>query len=227
MKIKINYFLFKLVKENFVYLFSFIIIVLVFIVSVTIVFNKFNAASQKIDLTDKEIVDLKKKVELVNYKQEIIQEGIDIEQVNKVLTKLIPNEEDFFSVIFALEEISKKTNFLIISYSIDLKATTADKLALTISGRGDQNTFFNFLRDYRFIGGRLITVDKIDYKTTGFAEIKLNINFFAGKSSEAKSSSVKLTEKDKQLVKEILSKVKLELKSENENLSYPVKSNPF
>lgn len=201
------------------------IILMIGLVITTI--NRFASIQEKITLTEKEISDLKTKTEFVNYKQQIIKEGIDIEQVNKVLTQLIPNEEDFFSIIFALEEISKKTNFLIIGYLVNLKLTTPEKLSLTIEGHGDQNTFFNFLKDYRFIGGRLITIDKIDYKTTGFISIKLNINFYSGKETQANAFlPAKLSEADKKLIKDILNKIEYQIKPE-EDLSYPVKSNPF
>lgn len=227
MKTKINYYLFRLLKENAVHLVSLIFIVTVMVVGVVFFIERFSNLQQKITLIDKEIVDLQKKSEFVSYKQQIVNEGIDLPEVNKILTQLLPNEEDFFTVISALEKISKDTNFLMTSYAINLKATKKDQLALTVEGQGDDQAFFNFLKDYRYLGGRLITLDKIDYKTTGFAQIRLNINFYSGmEKASANETAKQLSSKDKKLISEIMSKVKINL-VEDEATSYPTKANPF
>lgn len=228
MKPKINYYLFRIAKENSLYLVTFFTISIVSIISLIIFINKFITLNQKITSTSLEVEQLKKKAEFINYKRDILNEGIDLEQVNKVLTKLIPTQEDFFSVIYALEQISRKTNFTVTGYSINLSASTSDKLALTISGIGSNDNFFDFLKDYRYIGGRLITIDKIDYKTSGFTQMKLNINFYSGKEIAPQSDmAIKLSVDDKKIVKEILSKVQIEIKPPEENINYPAKSNPF
>ena len=228
MKPKINYYLFRIAKENSPYLVTFLTICTVSVISLIIFINKFTTLNQKINSTHSEVSLLRKKTEFINYKQDILNEGIDLEEVNKVLTKLIPTQEDFFSVIYALEEISKKTNFVITGYSLNLSASTNDKLALTITGRGSNDNFFDFLKDYRYIGGRLITIDKIDYKTTGFTQIKLNINFFSGKEVSPQSDApIKLNSDDKKIVKDILNKVQIEVKPPEHDINYPAKFNPF
>ncbi len=175
-----------------------------------------------------EISDLKKKAELVSYKQEIIKEGIDLKEANNLFTKLIPNEEDYFSVIAAFEKISQDTNFLIINYSINLKSSTKDKLSLTIEGKGDQDAFFKFLKDYRYIGKRLITIDKIDYRSTGFLEVSLIVNFYSGKNNNMLTTASKLTDEEKKLIQTIKEKVSLEETTEEaSSSSYSTKSNPF
>jgi len=228
MKPKINYYLLRVIKENSIYLIIFVVMLVGAVAGILIFINQFGLINNKIGTTNKEITELKKKADLVTYKQEIIKQGINLDQTNRMLTKLIPNEEDFFSAIYALEELSKKTNFSIVNYTINLKATTKNSLGLTIEGHGDNDTFFNFLRDYRFSGGRLITVDKIDFKFSGFSKIKLNINFYSGKDAAGQNSSqVKLTDFDKRIIKEIQSKVTLDVAGAEENTSFPTKTNPF
>jgi len=229
MKLKIDYYFFKLAKENLIYLIFFGVLVLIFVFFSLNFVKKTTQTNSNITKISQEVENMKKRSQLVAYKQEIVNEGIDFEKTNKLFTKLIPNEEDYFSVIAALEKISVETNFLIINYSINLKSSTKDKLSLTVEGKGDQDAFFNFLKDYRYIGGRLITVDKIDYRTTGFTQVKLIVNFYSGKTTQQTSSTnSKLTEDEKKLIKTIQKKVKLELKFEEaSSSSYPVKSNPF
>jgi len=147
MKLKIDYYLFKVAKENLVYLIFFLGIIVIYIFFSLSFIKKIAQASTSISTLTQEISDLKKKSQLVSYKQEIINEGIDLAQTNKLFTKLIPNEEDFFSVITALEKISLETNFLIVNYSINLKSSTKNKLSLTVEGKGDQDAFFKFLKE--------------------------------------------------------------------------------
>lgn len=229
MKLKIDYYLLKLAKENFIYLIFFAGLIIIYIFFSLNFVKKIAEANINIAKLTQEIAELKKKSQLVNYKQEIINEGIDFTETNKLFTKLIPNEEDYFSVIAALEKISTETNFLIINYSINLKSSTKNKLSLTIEGKGDQDSFFKFLKDYRYAGERLITIDKIDYRTTGFTQVKLIVNFYSGKiNQKTMASNTKLTEDEKKLIRTIKEKVSLELKTEDTaDSSYPVKSNPF
>jgi len=228
MKPKINYYLLRVLKENSIYLIIFIVMLVGVVSGILIFISRFGLINNKTGITNKEITELKKKVDLVSYKQEIIKQGINLDQTNKMLTKLIPNQEDFFSAVYALEELSKKTNFTIVNYVINLKSTTKDSLGLTIEGHGDNDTFFNFLRDYRFSGGRLITVDKIDFKSSGFSKIKLNINFYSGKDTAGQNlSQVKLTDFDKRIIKEIQTKITLDVVGGEVNTSYSTKTNPF
>lgn len=228
MKLKIDHYLVKAVKENLAYLAFFVLLIVVYLVFSYSFVSKMVVADKNITELTKEITDLKKKTELVTYKQELLNEGVDFSKTNELFTKLIPNEEDFFSVITALEKISQKTNFLIVNYSINLKSSTKDKLSLTVEGKGDDEAFFNFLKEYRYIGQRLITIDKIDYRTTGFTEVKLIVNFYSGKAGGLSTTTTKLTEGEKKLIKDIEDKISIELKSdEASSSSYPLKSNPF
>ena len=228
MKLKIDFYLVKVLKENLIYLGFFILLIVVYLLFSYSFVNRMVKADQNISKLRTEIADLKKQAELVTYKQEVLKEGIDFAKTNEIFTKLIPNEEDFFSVIAALEKISQETNFLIVNYSINLKSSTKDKLSLTVEGKGDDESFFNFLKNYRYSGGRLITIDKIDYRTTGFTEVKLIVNFYSGKANGLAKKTSKLSEDEKKMIKEIEEKITLDLKSEEAtSSSYAVKSNPF
>jgi hypothetical protein len=228
MKLKIDYYLLKLAKENLIFLLFFIGLISIYIFFMLNFLKKNAEVNMNITKLTQEISDLKKKAELVSYKQEIIKEGIDLKEANNLFTKLIPNEEDYFSVIAALEKISRDTNFLIVNYSINLKSSTKDKLSLTIEGKGDQDAFFKFLKDYRYIGKRLITIDKIDYRSTGFLEVSLIVNFYSGKNNNMLTTASKLTDEEKKLIQTIKEKVSLEETTEEaSSSSYPTKSNPF
>ena len=104
----------------------------------------------------------------------------------KFLNTLIPDVEDYFSVIYALEQLSKKTNFVITSYSVNVKASTTDKLRINVTGVGDSESLIHFLKDYNFDGGRLITSDKVQLDPNFSGSIIINLTFYNKKTIYSK-----------------------------------------
>jgi hypothetical protein len=101
---------------------------------------------------------------------------------------------------------------------------------LTISGSGDQESFLNFLKEYNYIGGRLITIDRINFNERSFAKMELGINFYSGKGSSAAQKNLELATKDKEYIRKLQEKVQVNMKSDNEiesDTSYSLKENPF
>jgi len=230
MKPKTDYYLLRLIKENLAYLVFFVGLIIVSIGSIIFFVNKYIADKKAINELKEEIVILKNKSSLVEYKDKIINEGIDIEQANILIGQLLPDQEDYFSIIIALEKISQKTNFVITSYVISLgQKKPGDSLRLNITGQGDLDSFMNFLKDYNFSGGRLITIDKIDFNNKEFSKIELGANFYTSKpSSLSQKEDIRLTQEDKEFIKLLENKIQIELKSgEDIDTSYPTKSNPF
>ncbi len=230
MKIKISHYLLKLVRENLLYFISFSILIFISVVSVIIFISKFSQMDKQIIDLENNNLQLKKKAELVLYKEKIINEGYNIIEINELFSQLVPNQEDYFSIMLALERISLQTNFMITSYQINLASTTQNKLSITIEGEGDRNSFMDFLQNYQFSGGRLITIDKIDFNTTGITKIKLSLNFYNGevKASQSSVESIRLTDADRRLIDLIKRKTQLYLVTEEEvNTDYPTKTNPF
>ncbi len=164
----------SLIKENIGYiLFNVIIIIL------TVVFCLFNAP-YLVD-NQKKIRTLTSEVNLLNTRL-IALNGLnitndDLKKYLSFLNKLIPNSEDYFSLIYTLEKISQKTNFIINSYNVSLKQSSANKLKLTITGIGDRTTFMDFLKTYSFSGGRLVTSDKIQLDSQIMKEVKIDVTF--------------------------------------------------
>lgn len=231
-KIKIKPYILYLIKENIVYIFSFFFI-LIFLFSVVFIgINKITKINnQKKELED-ELVLLRKKVFNFNYDEEKEKK---ISEAVEVLNMLIPNVEDYFSIIYSLEKLSYKTGFMIIGYSIDLLSSSPNKIRLTVTGTGDSNSFLNFLSEYNFGGGRLITSDKAEYNTQKNDVIKMNLTFYNKnpKSSFSEKNNYFSDKKIDEILEEI-EKIKEKIvfdfsKSEDETnfFDYSQKSNPF
>lgn len=183
---------------------------------------------------NKKLASLQANVRDLKLKKAILDSSIGgneqgIEEDVKVMNKLIPETEDYFSIISALEELSAKTNFIITSYQIDLKNSQGHKLSLNITGTGDEQSFINFLQQYNFQGERLITAEKISLGKDKTGSFSLLLNFYSQKTSDMTSNGLNY-QLSLQKVNEIRSKVSFNLQSDNQadlNQDYPKKSNPF
>lgn len=225
MKIKINYSIKHLFNDNFLYVLVFFGLIFILIFAVLFYLQQYQKNNLKTALLLSEITKYNKKKELLNFKNQLIKDEVDLDHINQVLTQLVPTKEDFFTIIIALERLSSQTNFIITSYNIVVDNSSPEKLAIVIEGQGDPNAFLNFLQEYNFAGGRLITIDKIDFNQETFTGSKVNVNFYTGK--ESTSSGLIETNVDMQLIQNILEKVQIELKTEEDTNEYPTKSNPF
>lgn len=197
---------------------------LVFLVVFAI--NSYNEDKIKLELLQRDTNELRKKVSILKSNKIIAQDQLN--EYNKILTQLVPDKEDFFSIIYAIETLSQKTGFSITDYVINLSESTSDKHTLSVEGTGDTNSFLNFLRDYHFSGGRLITNEKIEFVTGDIEKSKLSLNFYNKKIPTDIGKITEVTPNDIKLMKTIQSKVTVNLTTPSEEVeSYPTKSNPF
>lgn len=227
MKIKFDYPLIRLLTENLLYIMAFFTLNAVLIVSTVFFLRQHSENNLKESSLQAQISELDKKKELLEFNNQLIKDEIDLDNINLILGQLIPSDEDYFSIPLALEKLSLQTNFIITSYSIDIKQSTGEKLAIVIEGQGDPDSFLLFLNAYKFEGERFITIDKIELIEEGTIDAKININVYRGKGRSTKTVE-SLTDKDRRLIEEILQKVQVELKTEDAiPEDYPTKSNPF
>lgn len=160
------------------------------------------------------------------------QSNIDINQEVRILNNLIPDIENYFSIVTALEEIAKRSDFNISSYNIPFKTTESDQLTIGISGTGDQQSFINFLNNYNFGGGRLITIDKVEFKQGVTSSFSFSLNFYHKDTRSQPIEDLDYKKSVDRLIK-LKEKINFVLKEspaqdiESEDLNYPIKSNPF
>lgn len=152
----------------------------------------------------------------------------NIEEYNKMLAQLVPDHEDFFSIIYALEAISIKTNLNINEYTVNLNMSSKDKVSITIKGDGDSESFMDFLKNYNFGGGRLITSSKLEFSPESTGKIKLSLNFYNKPVPKKIEQSQSISQKDIQLMDEVKGKIFVSFKSpEDLGTDYATKKDPF
>lgn len=229
MKKSLGYFTIRILHENATYLVILCVLVLAFIFSLVFFTATYEKGNEKISTTERDISKLKNETKFITYKNEIVSQGINVDEMNKSLSALVPETEDFFSIVATLEKLSASTNFIITSYSLNLKESTKDKLSITINGQGNADTFLAFLKEYNFGGGRLMTVDTIRFSSRTFSGVELQANFYNQKTkAQVEAALQPLSAADKQLIKQIYDKISMNVKQEEvDSQDYSVKSNPF
>jgi len=225
---KIKPFIQRLIRENIFYMAGNVFIFILIIIAVRIGLTENSSYDKKISALRTELIQLQNKVTLMNT---IIPSSDRLDEDLNFLNTLIPNVEDYFSIIFALEKLSQKSNFIVISYGIKVGNSTSEKLKLEVTGTGDSQSFINFLKDYNFGGGRLITSDKIQLDPNFFGSIKIDLAFYTKRVSIGKNLELIPDYKFFQELESLKSKVNFSfdsnLATSSADLDYPKKNNPF
>jgi hypothetical protein len=128
----------------------------------------------------------------------------NVDGYNEVLRRLIPESEDYFSIIASLERLSLRTGLKISRYTIDLPENNSDKFTLSIVGTVTPEEFDRFLRTYKFGTGRLVTIENLQITNQTDNNIRLTMNFYSKQVTTSNLVRVgSLSEKDLQLMSEI------------------------
>jgi len=229
MKNKNLYFYSTLIAQNIVYILTNIVLTIVILFLVISFFQQTLENKQKIN-------DLNNEINLLTSKKNNLkifaQNDFNIEKAIKILNYLIPNEEDYFSILYALEKLSEKTGLLITSYTINLSDRNPNRLRLTVTGVGDINTFLNFLKEYNFSGGRLITSDNLSLNFQQQSGFKIDLIFYNQKIDTKNLSNLTINDPTFfKKINELLAKTEFVLKESSEeallDTNYPRKTNPF
>lgn len=227
--IKIKPFLKALIKENLIYIFGFFILIILNLTLISTGIKKITILNSEITNLSKDLENLNKKVILINNyssNSKIIEENIYF------LNKLIPNSEDYFSIIYSLENLSQKTGFIITQYNINIGTSTSQKIRLSVIGIGDTVSFLNFLKEYNFGGGRLITSNNIELNKDIGDSIKIDLTFY-NKKVDIKNQDViannyeKIFENLEKIKKRVNFNFDEEISLQNNSTTYPLKNNPF
>lgn len=146
--------------------------------------------------------DLKDKLSLLQSSTELNENDINL--FNEVTSKLVPEDENYFALVNTIETLSSKTGFQLYNYNIDLTTSTPEKLSISVSGKGDNDSFFKFLQQYKYASGRLITIESINYMPNSVQEYSFVLNFYHKKQEQPSEPQVMTGLPSLNLVNEII-----------------------
>lgn len=208
----------------------FILLTALGLVLIVIIFmqflDKYRYFTTSITAIEKDITEARNKNSTLSRLKN--QDKQDIQSFNKLLTQLIPPQEDYFSLFNALEILAQHTNLSIVDYSINPQTNKAEKITLEVVMAGSQEAFLNFLDKYKFAGGRLITMEKVQLNNDfSVSRYKIEVNFYAKKVATQSGQLNIQQDKSLQFLREIRNQV-VQASDEGTILTgYERKDNPF
>lgn len=133
--------------------------------------------NQLIEEARQEQTKLQGEISYFNLARQLTQN--DVESYNTLLMRLIPEKEDYFSIIASLERLSLYTGLDVSRYSIDLPEQGNDKYTLSIVGTVPKNILPLFLANYQYGTGRLVTIESMTLNDSDENNVNLILNFYA------------------------------------------------
>ncbi len=216
----------SLIKENLIYL-VLLIINIIFLLVVNIVFKE-NILTKKQQIEDFES-------EIKTYRA--IKSQIDsldistqkIDEYYQLVNLFLPEQQNIFSIIAALERLSEQTGFRIISYNIVPPNENSEEFVIKISGESSPQQFLEFLRKYTFDSGRLITAKQIEYLAEN-TNPAIELTFYS-KKQDSKIDPIQITlpsQEDIEYIENIASKIRFVFEDiSEEDYFYPTKDKLF
>lgn len=180
----------------------------------------------KLTTTQVELTDLRTKKKLI---ENFALEQDTIDQDLQLMSRLIPQSQDYFSIIQSLDNLSQQTQFQITSYQINLTESTDSKLSIVVKGVGDSRAFLSFLDTYQVNGGRLITMEKLKINPQSPGEVQLDMNFYV--ESAASTDEPISYEQTIQMLDQIKGTITYDFTTSSssaaQDFSFETKPNPF
>jgi Tfp pilus assembly protein PilO len=228
MKNKIKPFIKRLIKDNIYYIVGNVFIIILIIITIRNGITEIDNYETRIASLKMENAESAKKVTLIN---STIPKSDKLDEDVKFLNNLIPDTEDYFTIVYALEKLSQNSNFMIIDYTVNVKASTPEELKIKVTGVGDNQSLIKFLKDINFLGGRLITSNKVQLDPNFTGSIVIDLTFYNKKVKTTNKLEVSANSKTYKQLEDIKAKVNFNF-DDNEataspSLDYPKKNNPF
>ena len=227
MNLKINYYLLRLIKNNAIYVIALLFVFTLFIFIAISWGNEYFNYRSKIHVAKAEIEDLsRRKTKLDNL---IMYNLPEIKDFNIILSRLVPESEDYFSIVYALDKLSKDTGFILTDYGIVFADSPQNTINLSVNGNGDENTFSKFVDYYNFESGRLITMSDFDFNNKG-VQYAFSFNFYNNKIPKEVIDVTSIPEKDLKFMRDLKNKYNLAVDitpTPEVVQEYPTNPNPF
>ena len=147
------------------------------------------------------------------------------------LASFLPDEFNLYQVIALIEQIAVKTRFNIQSYAlsyVEVKPDTLQQQSLALTGSGTYDQFMAFLKEYKFVTGKALTIDSVNLSGSKRILSDLKVNIYAYKPNiTVDNQAIVALDKTDKLITEKIKKYYTVLKTSPDNTDYSSKENPF
>lgn len=157
-------------KKNLIYFITLISLLGIIIYLIFQVILRNSTLIGKIRSTSEQNIILKEKIDKLN-----MVSNYNLEKKIKSISRLIPNNDDMFTVISTIMRLSNKLNISIPNYEINGKQIKSKKFSVKVDIL--TNDILNFLKNYHFSAGRLVTISSVKINTEN-EKYSLELNLY-------------------------------------------------
>jgi len=219
---------FKILKRTFLKIKRFFIVFTVFLLMIILssfwLVGKISSVKEKIaELENLSVVDIK----------DVSPETVKILSENAVvLSSFLPDEPNLYQIIKLIDQLASETRFVIHSYDLkhlEAKPDTLQKQSLKLVGSGTIEEFMMFLKQYKFITGKLLTVDDVNLTGSKRVLSNLSVNIYTfDPDIGVENESVRILDKtDIYILKQINKFYRSSSKKTDIKADYKSKEDPF
>lgn len=170
-RFRIDPFYIKELKHNILFIIILSILSLLYLVFLPREIASFITRNNKLSSIKEELSFFRnKQTTLIRFNES------ELDRALKLFSTLIPTNEDYYTIISTLRRLSELSGLSIEKYEISFDEKPTPITKITIQTSGDSEKLFNFFNSYLIKGGRLVTLDAIEY-IPNFTEKSITINF--------------------------------------------------
>lgn len=181
-----NYFdkqLFFYFKKNLISFFSLIFLLVIFIYLIFQVIIKNSELIEKNRITNEQNILLKNKLNRLNSLA-----SYNLDKKIKLINKIIPKNDDVFTVATTLLKLSNKLNIILPSFEVNANQIKKNKFSVKVDIL--TSDILDFLSKYLLTTGRLITISSIKINTES-NKYTVDLNFYNLDPKQTKQANIK------------------------------------
>lgn len=181
-------------------------VAVIFFVAFAVLFFFSMNTYNEVQLAKDDLDTKKTEASYITLAEELAQSKVN--GYNDLLRLLIPESEDYFSIIASLERMSIRTGLKITRYNLNLPTAGQEKFTLTIVGTVQIDELPRFLNTYKFGTRRLVTIENIQVTNQPENNVRFTMNFYSKPVTGSNFSQVaSLSQEDLDIMEQIIAQI--------------------
>lgn len=181
-------------------------VALIFFVAFAVLFFFSMNTYNEVQLTKDDLDNKKSEASYITLAEELA--ATKVNGYNALLQRLIPETEDYFSIIASLERMSIRTGLKITRYNLNLPTAGQEKFTLTIVGTVPIEDLPRFLNTYKFGTQRMVTIEAIQITNQPENNVRFTMNYYSKPVTGTNFSQVaSLSQEDLTIMEEVIAQI--------------------
>jgi hypothetical protein len=161
-------------------------------------------------LLKEDVEEVEARIRLVDSYKLLTDEEIRLN--NRTLEELVPSGDTNLSMYYILDDLALKSGLTLSNYQLSSSARAESKSSVSVSATGTPQELLDFLSQYKFITGRLLTLESIQIRReshdTDVLNIQMVLNYYTVTIRPISKVQDTVSQRDIEFLREIRKQVK-------------------